>query len=386
MSTVADVVVAGAGHNSLVTAAYLARAGFEVVVLEERPVVGGNTATEELTLPGFLHDSCSTAHNLHPGEPCDQGAAARGGLRARVPPPRPGRARRLRGRGVDHAVARPRPDVRGARPLLGTRRRRLQAADRRLRRRQGRVRRVPQQPDRPGAAARRGARRHLEAAAGDERLGRHPRRVRGRALAGLHALDGVHDRAAVRPPGHRPARVLARLRPPAAQLDAPARRLGRAPARARAPDRGARRHASSRARGSAASSSRTERASASRPSPARPTGRRGRSSPPSTSSTSSRWRRGRPGARSSSTASTAGARESASSRRTTRRPRRRRSPPPTARSPRSPPASPRRSTGCCGSAPTSAAGSSPSTTRRCSSSAAASPTRRGPRQGSTRSR
>src|SRR5918996_4006966 len=65
----ADVVVAGAGHNSLVAAAYLARAGFEVLVLEARPVVGGNTATEELTLPGFLHDSCSTAHNLIQASP-----------------------------------------------------------------------------------------------------------------------------------------------------------------------------------------------------------------------------------------------------------------------------------------------------------------------------
>jgi phytoene dehydrogenase-like protein len=69
MSTDADVVVAGAGHNSLVAAAYLAKAGFEVLVLEERPVVGGNTATEELTLPGFLHDSCSTAHNLIQASP-----------------------------------------------------------------------------------------------------------------------------------------------------------------------------------------------------------------------------------------------------------------------------------------------------------------------------
>jgi phytoene dehydrogenase-like protein len=64
-----DVVVAGAGHNSLVAAAYLAKAGFEVLVLEEREVVGGNTATEELTLPGFLHDSCSTAHNLIQASP-----------------------------------------------------------------------------------------------------------------------------------------------------------------------------------------------------------------------------------------------------------------------------------------------------------------------------
>jgi phytoene dehydrogenase-like protein len=69
MSETADVVIAGAGHNSLVSAAYLARAGFEVLVVEARPVVGGNTATEELTLPGFLHDSCSTAHNLIQASP-----------------------------------------------------------------------------------------------------------------------------------------------------------------------------------------------------------------------------------------------------------------------------------------------------------------------------
>ena len=69
MSSRPDVVVAGAGHNSLVAAAYLAKAGFEVQVLEARPVVGGNTATEELTLPGFLHDSCSTAHNLIQASP-----------------------------------------------------------------------------------------------------------------------------------------------------------------------------------------------------------------------------------------------------------------------------------------------------------------------------
>lgn len=69
MTSQADVVVAGAGHNSLVAAAYLAKAGLEVLVLEARPVVGGNTATEELTLPGFLHDSCSTAHNLIQANP-----------------------------------------------------------------------------------------------------------------------------------------------------------------------------------------------------------------------------------------------------------------------------------------------------------------------------
>lgn len=65
----ADVVVIGAGHNGLVCAAYLAAAGLDVCVLEARPVVGGNTVTEELTLPGFAHDSCSSAHVLIQSNP-----------------------------------------------------------------------------------------------------------------------------------------------------------------------------------------------------------------------------------------------------------------------------------------------------------------------------
>ena len=64
-----DAVVIGAGHNSLVTGAYLARAGLEVLVLEAGRRVGGNTRTEELTLPGFAHDSCSSAHVLIQNNP-----------------------------------------------------------------------------------------------------------------------------------------------------------------------------------------------------------------------------------------------------------------------------------------------------------------------------
>src|ERR687886_1977818 len=64
-----DVVVAGGGHNGLVAAAYLTRAGYECCVLDARPMLGGDTATEELTLPGFLHDTCSTAHNLIQASP-----------------------------------------------------------------------------------------------------------------------------------------------------------------------------------------------------------------------------------------------------------------------------------------------------------------------------
>ena len=65
----AEVVVIGAGHNSLVAAAYLADAGLEVLVLEAGATVGGNTRTEELTLPGFAHDSCSSAHVLIQNNP-----------------------------------------------------------------------------------------------------------------------------------------------------------------------------------------------------------------------------------------------------------------------------------------------------------------------------
>src|SRR3954451_2100773 len=65
----AEVVVVGAGHNSLVCTAYLAKAGLEVLVLEAAPTVGGNPRTEELTLPGFAHDSCSSAHVLIQSNP-----------------------------------------------------------------------------------------------------------------------------------------------------------------------------------------------------------------------------------------------------------------------------------------------------------------------------
>lgn len=64
-----DVVVIGAGHNALICAAYLAKAGLEVVVLEATSRIGGNTVTEELTLPGWQHDSCSSAHALIQSNP-----------------------------------------------------------------------------------------------------------------------------------------------------------------------------------------------------------------------------------------------------------------------------------------------------------------------------
>ena len=64
-----DIVVAGAGHNSLITAAYLAKAGYRCLVLEGRPIVGGGVKSAHLTLQGFVHDVCSSAHNGIHGNP-----------------------------------------------------------------------------------------------------------------------------------------------------------------------------------------------------------------------------------------------------------------------------------------------------------------------------
>ena len=49
-----DVIVIGGGHNGLVNAAYLARAGKRVLLLERRHTVGGATVTEEI-YPGFKY-------------------------------------------------------------------------------------------------------------------------------------------------------------------------------------------------------------------------------------------------------------------------------------------------------------------------------------------
>src|SRR5437899_3461410 len=58
-----DAVIIGGGHNGLVTAAYLARAGKKVLVLERRPVLGGAAVTEEV-FPGFRFSVCSYVVSL----------------------------------------------------------------------------------------------------------------------------------------------------------------------------------------------------------------------------------------------------------------------------------------------------------------------------------
>jgi phytoene dehydrogenase-like protein len=58
-----DAIIIGAGHNGLVTAAYLARAGRKVLVLERREVIGGCVVTEELW-PGFKVSTASYVNSL----------------------------------------------------------------------------------------------------------------------------------------------------------------------------------------------------------------------------------------------------------------------------------------------------------------------------------
>ncbi|YAF98356.1 MAG: beta-carotene ketolase CrtO [Nodularia sp. CChRGM 3473] len=62
-----DVVMIGAGHNGLVCAAYLLKAGYSVLLLEKRPVPGGAATTEEClpkTAPGFKFNLCAIDHEF----------------------------------------------------------------------------------------------------------------------------------------------------------------------------------------------------------------------------------------------------------------------------------------------------------------------------------
>jgi phytoene dehydrogenase-like protein len=57
-----DAVVVGAGPNGLAAAIEIARAGRAVVLYESADTIGGGCRSSELTLPGFVHDTCSAVH------------------------------------------------------------------------------------------------------------------------------------------------------------------------------------------------------------------------------------------------------------------------------------------------------------------------------------
>jgi phytoene dehydrogenase-like protein len=66
---VPDAVVVGAGPNGLAAAIALARAGRSVTVYEANHDIGGGARSAELTLPGFIHDTCSAFHPMGAASP-----------------------------------------------------------------------------------------------------------------------------------------------------------------------------------------------------------------------------------------------------------------------------------------------------------------------------
>jgi phytoene dehydrogenase-like protein len=80
MSSSYDVIVIGGGHNGLVHAAYLARAGRRVLVLEQRPMLGGAAVTEEV-IPGFRFSVASYVVSLLRPEIIDELSLSRHGLK-----------------------------------------------------------------------------------------------------------------------------------------------------------------------------------------------------------------------------------------------------------------------------------------------------------------
>jgi phytoene dehydrogenase-like protein len=64
-----SAIVVGAGPNGLAAAAWLAKEGTGVTLIEAAPTVGGGTRSSELTIPGLIHDDCSATHPFSPHSP-----------------------------------------------------------------------------------------------------------------------------------------------------------------------------------------------------------------------------------------------------------------------------------------------------------------------------
>ncbi|MGD0856665.1 MAG: NAD(P)/FAD-dependent oxidoreductase [Dehalococcoidia bacterium] len=64
-----EVVIAGGGHNGLIVACYLAKAGLKVCVVEKNDMVGGGVITREVAAPGFKSDLASVVHGVFVSNP-----------------------------------------------------------------------------------------------------------------------------------------------------------------------------------------------------------------------------------------------------------------------------------------------------------------------------
>ena len=69
MANTYDIVVIGSGANGLTAAAYMAKAGQKVLVLERNAWFGGGVATREVVAPGFRHDLHSATHIIIQANP-----------------------------------------------------------------------------------------------------------------------------------------------------------------------------------------------------------------------------------------------------------------------------------------------------------------------------
>jgi len=64
-----DAVIVGSGPNGLAAAITLQQAGLTVLLIEAKKTIGGGMRSEELTLPGFVHDVCSAIHPMAASSP-----------------------------------------------------------------------------------------------------------------------------------------------------------------------------------------------------------------------------------------------------------------------------------------------------------------------------
>src|SRR6476620_9728706 len=64
-----DAVVVGSGPNGLAAAITMQQQGLSVLLIEAKDTIGGGLRSQELTLPGFIHDVCSAIHPLAAGSP-----------------------------------------------------------------------------------------------------------------------------------------------------------------------------------------------------------------------------------------------------------------------------------------------------------------------------